>query len=253
MYKRQILYTLTILYIISIALYSYIEYTSSMKAIDKTISDELIMGAKAVPLMLKYNYHHKNLNKLRISKEEDLINTINLSNFIKNTEIAYIYSFIIDENDNARFSSSSATDEDIKNKNNDIYSFDIYEDKNIQKAIKTQKTIFADSEDKWGSFKSVYIPLKAKDGSDFVVGADCSMTSIEILYLSAQDNIIKLAMSLVVMIFLYFIIVYIFTKQLNTLVNKKSKELENVYETDSKTSLANRVKLLSDLKENIAI
>jgi len=224
-----------------------------MKAIEKTISNELIMGAKAVPLLLGEGYHHKDLNKIRVSKEKDLKNIIKLSNFIKNTEIAYIYSFIIDEDGNARFASSSATDDDLNNKGSDIYSFDIYKDANIQKVIKTQKIMFANSEDRWGTFKSVYIPFKAKDGSDFVVGADCSMSTMEMLYLSSKDHIVNIASSLLFMIFLYFIIVYIFTKQLSVLLDKKSKELKNIYEIDTITSLPNRVKLLSDLKINNSI
>ena len=250
LYKKHIFLSLTFIYIVSIALYSYFEYSNSMKIIEKTISAELIMGAKSVPLLLNKEYHHKGLNKQSISKEQDLINTINLSNFIKTTEIKYIYSFIIDEEGHARFASSSASDEDIANKGSDIYSFDIYEDENIQKAIETQKIIFADSEDKWGSFKSVYIPLKAKDGSDFVVGADCSLTDIEMFHMTAKENILKLAGSLILMIFLYFTIVYIFTKQLNTLLDKKSQELKSIYEVDLKTTLPNRVKLLLDLKQN---
>ncbi len=63
------------------------------------------------------NCYYKDFDPALISKEEDFANTQKLSRFIRYTDLSYIYSLIRDKNGSFRFSSSIATQKEIKTDN----------------------------------------------------------------------------------------------------------------------------------------
>ncbi|MEJ2373300.1 MAG: GGDEF domain-containing protein, partial [Sulfurimonas sp.] len=248
MQNNKIITFLSLLFFVLIISIAANIYNHDKYSILKTIDQELLAGANAVPIILEKNYHHKGLNN--ISKEQDLKHIKDLSNYIKHTKLAYIYSFVKDEEGNIRFSSSSATDEEIKNQDQNIYSFDIYNDKTVAKVFETQKVIFKNNSDVWGNFRSVYVPQIASDGSLYVTGADYKISDIESLQVYQKQKILLIFIPLLIVTVIYFIIISLRFKNAQNIIEEKTQELQKIYEVDKLTHLPNREKLLKYMRSH---
>ena len=232
-------------------IYGYYTYSKEFEEQLSKVDTELLLGAKAVSFILPSNYHHKNFDMTQISKELDLQNTKKLSDFIKYSDLDYIYSLIQDKEGKIRFSSSSAKPEELQQNSPDIYSFDIYDDALAKKIFENNitKPVFNTSKDKWGEFRSVYILKHAPDGYPYIVGADYNYLRI----LSFKEHLLAKIAYLVVPL-LFFIILYVFANYfvfiyLRNSLSRKSRELKNAIEYDALTKLPTKRKLIEELKE----
>ena len=242
MRNNKIITFLSLIFFILIVSIAANIYNNNKNSILQTIDQQLLAGAHAVPLILEDDYHHKGLDS--ISKEEDLKHIQDLNNYIKHTKLAYIYSFIKDKDGNIRFSSSSATPHELKDKDPNIFSFDIYNDKTVAKVFETKQTMFANNSDVWGNFRSVYVPIYAPDGSLYVVGADYRMSDIESLQVYQKRKIFLIFIPLLIVTVIYFIIIFLRFKNAENIIAQKTEELQKIYEVDKLTHLPNREKLL---------
>ena len=239
-------------YVVLFLGYGYYSYKTEVEAQLKEIDRELLMGAQAVTCLLTPNYHHKGFDPSKISKEEDLQNIKKLSNFIRYTDLSYIYSLIQDEEGNIRFSVSSATDKELKENSPAMYSFDIYDDALAKKIFENNitKPVFNTSKDKWGEFRSVYILKHSPDGYPYIVGADYDYLRIA----SFKEHIFKKIAYLIVPL-LFFIILYVFANYfvfiyLRNSLSKKSQALKDALEYDPLTKLPTKRKLIEDVKKS---
>ncbi|WP_280329598.1 EAL domain-containing protein [Sulfurimonas sp. C5] len=223
-------------------------YINEKDDLFKNIDKELLAGAYAVSTILEEDYHHKDLHS--VSQEQDIHHMKDLQKYVQHTNLAYIYSFIKDKNGDIRFSSSSAPYEHIESGKKDIYSFAVYNDQTVAKVFETNQTVFENTSDSWGNFRSVYIPLQAQDGSMYVVGADYKIADIKSLQLSQTKKTLWVFLPLVLLTVLYFLIIALNMKQTQKTINEKTLRLRKVFETDKLTNLPNRTKLLQYLRKN---
>ncbi len=247
MYSKKIFYIFTLVYFALFAIAGYFIYTQDKKVILNLIDRKLINGANAVPFLLE-GYHTRDLSSKTVSPKEDLKNIKKLSAYVEQTDLEYLYSFIIDKDGKVRFSCSSAKKEDLDANKSDIYSFDIYDDPNVKKALAIKKPVFTDTKDKWGEFRSVYIPKISKDGREYVVGADCKMQNVADIFDILKKNSQTVFFLLLAIAALYFALVFYMIRYFNKVVKEKESELQEIYEKDPLTNLYSRIKLLNDLK-----
>jgi EAL domain-containing protein (putative c-di-GMP-specific phosphodiesterase class I)/GGDEF domain-containing protein len=242
----------TLIYTVILFIYGYYTYSSKEAQTLKEVKRELLHGAMSVPLLLDKNYHDRDFEKDRVTKEEDLNNIIKLSRFIKNTNLTYIYSFVQENNHTIVFSSSSATKKELQEKKEDLYSFDPYSDKNLIYLFnkgKIGEKIYTDTVDKWGHFLSVYILLQTEKGKKYIVGADYKQQDLSSLRHAILNNIIYVVSFIIIlMVLLYMLSNYSMLKFLKNELKRKTKELKTAYELDKHTGLKNKTKLLVDLK-----
>ncbi|WP_418641189.1 EAL domain-containing protein [Sulfurimonas sp. ST-27] len=214
------------------------------------IKQELLHGANSVPLILKSTYHDDNLLAKKPSYAQDFENIKNLTQFIRNTHLAYVYSFVRDKNNIIRFSSSSAKEKDLEQNSSDIYSFDTYTDPQLQELFNTanfNQPLFNHSKDKWGDFYSVYILKQTKNGKKYVVGADYNIQDIITLKHILLSKILYLIVPVFFIILFYMFFNFIVVKRLNSIVTQKTDEIEKAYNVDALTQLENAKKLVYDL------
>ena len=239
-------------YILLFLTYGYYSYTKEKEAVLTHIHKELLHGARSVPLLLDKDYHEQNFDLKKPTSTEDFANIKKLSQFVQNTNLEYIYSFILDKNGKMRFSSSSALDADIDANKSDIYSFDIYKDKNLFRTFKDNKVgvpKFFASKDKWGEFQSVYILLKSNNGRPYVVGADYTQKKITSLQDSILSKIIFLILPIFTIVIIYLLANYTVIKYLKQVINTKTNDLRRAYEIDAFTQLPNQRKLYLDIQK----
>ncbi len=231
-------------------LYGYYSYNKELEEKLVEVDRELIMGANAVNLLLPPDYHHKGLDITKVSKEKDLANIKKLSQFVRYTHLAYIYSLIRDKEGHIRFSSSSATPQELQENSPAVYSFDIYDDDLAKRIFENNITtpVFDTSKDQWGEFRSVYILKHARDGYPYIVGADYKYQRIATLKQHILSNVTYLVAPLILIIALYVFANYFVFIYLRNSLAKKSKALKEAFEYDSLTKLPSKRKLVEDVK-----
>lgn len=166
-------------YLVSTSFYVYTNYETSKQKLFANLDSRLIQSALRLPTVVPENFHHSLMTKNEVSAQKDRENIKRLSVQAKLSGVEYIYSCIKQGND-VLFTSSSATDEELKENKDISHYFDIYSDAS-QKLIETfssKKITFDEYTDKWGHFKSVFIPKKSTDGQLYVVCADIKIDYI---------------------------------------------------------------------------
>ncbi|MFY9141878.1 putative bifunctional diguanylate cyclase/phosphodiesterase [Sulfuricurvum sp.] len=168
------------LFLLAVVLFSYYEYNQNKTKLYQQIDEKLITSAQGAALILPYGFHDRAVDASSISQADDDINIDRLSRFAKNMHVVYLYTMILKDGI-IHFTASSATDEERKSGINLTRYFDIYEDDfsgNVKKVFQTNKPIFENSTDRWGSFRSVMIPMKSPGGNVYVAGADIKIDTI---------------------------------------------------------------------------
>jgi diguanylate cyclase (GGDEF)-like protein len=191
--------------------------------------------------------HYKNLLRDKLPKNKDLENIKELSKFAKSMGVSYIYSFMQDKDGNVYFTSSSASDEDLENNDSSMYSFDRYEDSILSEVFQSKKSIFKNTSDKWGNFRTFYMPQHSNDGTLYVIGVDYKLEKIHAKLIEQMENIFYIFIPLFMLFVLSFIIFYTLLKYFEKKLEIKSKKLQRFFETDIKTNLPNRNKLINIL------
>jgi diguanylate cyclase (GGDEF)-like protein len=250
-YKYAI-YGLILLFLLTILGAAYALYTIQYDYLQKKIDKDLMLGVKSTALLLD-GLHNKKLLDKKIPKSEDYKNILKLSDFVKESDLSYVYSFMQDKNGTIYFTSSSATEEELENNSSDIYSFDVYSDPKLTEAFQTMKPVFGESIDKWGHFRSLYVPMRAADGSVFVVGADYKLQNIHKLDKYIRAEIIYLFIPLLLLLIISGLIFYVLTQEYERRIEEQKKELAMLYETDQVTQLPNRTRLLKDISQRESV
>jgi len=185
--QRAVLSILVVLLIvITFVLLINIDSTQDKKNLINEVDKNLKTAVYATKVILGDEFFDKAVNKNAISDEENKNITLKLSDFINHTDITYVYTMVI-KNNKVYFTSSSATSNEIKNKDFTIY-FEEYPEatKRLKNILKTKKPFFEESTDKWGEFRSYLAPFKTKNGIWYIVGADVRICYIKNILTTAR-------------------------------------------------------------------
>jgi len=229
MKKHTIIFLMIITYITGISGYGYYSYLKTKEDIISSIDQELKASAFAINFILDENYHARISNKDSISKERYIQNAQKLTNYAQLANVEYLYSFVkID--DTIRFVSSSFTQEDIRANQVTKY-FDTYEEASdiLKQSFAKKEIMFEESTDKWGTFRSVFIPIQINNQT-FIAGADIKVRHIDSLLARAFIDALVTALfflSLIVpVIFLYIKNMERERKHLEDVIESKTSELQ---------------------------
>ncbi len=168
-----------LVFLLGIILTSWYSYATEKERIEGEIDSKLHSIAQAVPMVLPDRFHDTKMQKNTISPDTDFSNIKKLSNFATATGAKYAYT-VFEDDKKIRFSASSATQEELKTGKNLTRFFDSYDDADpmLLEALKSGQHKYASYEDKWGHFRSVFVPLKSQNGNIYAVGVDIEVGSI---------------------------------------------------------------------------
>ncbi|MCK5294539.1 MAG: hypothetical protein KAJ49_07805, partial [Arcobacteraceae bacterium] len=117
------------------------------------------------------------------------------------------------------FTSSSATNEDIKNDEITKY-FTYYKEVSsvVKKAFDTKTIQYGEATDRWGTFRSVLIPIQSKGGQCYIVGAD-----IEIGFIADKlhEFLIQSIIDLFILMIVILPFIYKFRKNLKDEISEQ--------------------------------
>lgn len=178
-YDVLISFAIFFVFMLGVLLFSYLSYAAEKTMLYEQVDARLKTIAQAQALLLKPDFHDRALNASAISQTEDLHNIDRLSSLVTLSEMSYVYS-LIEKEGKIYFTSSSATDEERRSGKNLTRYFDHYDDVNpaITEAVIKHTLIFSETTDKWGTFRSIIIPMITPKGNHYSLGADMSIAHL---------------------------------------------------------------------------
>lgn len=212
-----------LLFVLGVALFGYFEYQNHKEALYKQIDEKLLTSAMVTDSILTPAFHDRAVEASSVTEAEDNRTIDRLSGFAKNLNVAYLYA-TIQKNGKIHFTASSAIDEERKTGINLTRYFDEYDDASdeLKQAFQTRQIQFAEYTDKWGTFRSVFLPMKSPGGNIYVISADIRMDKIHQLM---QDNAVHLLFQLLAVILLSIPFMTWHLRQINTALKKEYEEL----------------------------
>lgn len=161
------------LFLVGIFYFSYMEYRLDKTHFYEQLDEKLRISASITDSLLTPEFHDRALNPDSISADEYTRNIHRLSQLSKKLNVVYIYT-MVERNGEIYFTASSATDEELKTGINLTTYFERYDDpsEELKKTFKTHKRSFDEYSDKWGTFRSIFLPMKSPQGHWYVIAAD---------------------------------------------------------------------------------
>ncbi len=243
-----------ILFTLAVTLFSYYEYQQNKIKLYQQIDEKLLASAKGATLMLPSDFYDRALNRAAVSGTEYEDHLDRLSQFAKSQKVVYVY-MMIQRNDKIYFTASSATDEERKTGINLTRYFDSYDDADdaLINVFQTHQTAFAEYTDKWGTFRSVFLPIKTPGGHEYVVAADIKIDTIKKLL---NKEALSLLIRLFIVIALIFPLLTWRLRQLNSRLLEKNGALGQEVEEGEKNLKQRNIELqaiLNAAQESICL
>ncbi len=234
-----------IFYTSGIAIYGYLSFSSYYKDYMSRVDNKLLSVAQSVSHIISPEYHDK-MNTL--TENEYLEFCTKLSKLSDDLKTKYIYTMIQKEN-NVHFTSSSYTSKELEDKSYTKF-MDVYDDASPNMLLSFQKgsVLYDDTMDKWGTFRSVYLPLKSTNGTSYIIGVDIEISKInsrkvEIIQRTITDALFYFL--LILPAFIFFIYVTKKEKEeLQNIIHEKTSELRE-FNNDLKLLTSQLAKYLS--------
>ncbi|QXI26700.1 ATP-binding protein [Pseudomonas vanderleydeniana] len=169
---RRNLWLLLFVYVVGVSGYIYYLHSQARDILTQSINDKLLHAALGASAILGDRYHDHLFDKDSKSVEEDLDAIQRLSRFNEAMGTAFVYT-VIKQAGSAYLVSSSASAEEVRNKNF-VRFFDPYPDASqaLLDSFEGSAPNWIDYSDRWGDFRAVFIPLKSRDGTVYVAGAE---------------------------------------------------------------------------------
>lgn len=238
----NIIVAFTIVYVMIILIFLAFNILTHEKQVIGRFDKTLISGASASLLVFPEGFHDRAVDKTSISSLEDKVNVKKLTELQKLMDLTYIYTVIMKDG-KVYFTSSGATLDELKNGTYVRY-FTHYNDAPdaLKKAFSTGEKTFGEYTDKWGTFRSVFMPMKNSLGDTYVVCSDIETKKI----LSLQSQILLYSLYFPV-IFMVMVVPLIFI-----LRKIRIKDADMLKENKVQLEHASRLTAMGELAAGIA-
>jgi len=246
-------------FILTSVFYITYHYSNTKMVVMKGMDNLLKEGAYATTLIISETYHDRVKDKNSISSEEYMANLNKLSFFARKNNLVYVYTMVSDGKD-IYFTSSNATDAELKDKSYDTY-FTLYKEpsEGLKKAFKTRKIVFDEYKDNYGTFRSVFIPMKTEKGREYFAGADISLTYLKEQLSAILYNSILIGVAILIFGILLSILLSIaITRPLNVLTKQADglslgDNIDNEIKSDSFKEITELANSLNRLRISLSV
>ncbi|HAT11242.1 MAG TPA: hypothetical protein DCS97_11770 [Planctomycetes bacterium] len=145
----------------------------------RTLDDRLLVAAHALEGIVPASLHKRVQEGTVIEPGEDTARMRLLSDIAAGQGVQYLYT-LVNQGAVVRFSASSGTEEDWRT--DDLSRAGSSYDEapsEVMQAFAGTAPVFADYTDRWGTFRSVFLPCHAPDGLKWVVGVDHTRSQVD--------------------------------------------------------------------------
>lgn len=232
------------LYLMALALYCFFYYQNTRNHMIEGIDQKLTSAIYATQAILGPNFHDLAVDENSISEEQDLELGKKLFQFAQNIGVKYVYSFK-KFNEKILFVVSSATQQEIDSGTYQPVYFTQYPemDSAIEQVFHDKTIQHAEYRDRWGSFRSLFVPFITQSGETYVIGADVALEEVEsVIFTSIAKTLVAVFVLSLLLLPLMFL-----------LIRSKHKEWQAKFQSmfvDDLTGLPNRKQLMHDLNDS---
>jgi methyl-accepting chemotaxis protein len=179
--KTKVLITIILINAVSIISFAGYTYHVRKASIFQNVDDRLRAGASAVPYLLPRDLQ----DRLTLDASEHLKNVMLLSRYAGELKLTYIYT-MVKNGDKVFITSSSATNQELKEASYDTFMTE-YEDASpaLKQAFIDKLPYFEDTNDKYGHFRSLLLPMRSASGRVYIAGADLDISYIRALLMES--------------------------------------------------------------------
>lgn len=174
------LYFAAVFYIIGVAAFAYYQFTNEADLLMRDIDNRLYSGAVAVDSLVGPDFHTLHKGMAQFDERADYALALEMTRLARTLGLAYLYTMVAD-GEKTLFTTSSAVPRELaEGQYQTVYWREYREaDPAIHVARATNQPQYAEYTDQWGSFRSVYLPRIATDGTAYVVGADINLQVVQ--------------------------------------------------------------------------
>ncbi|MBK1641886.1 hypothetical protein CKO12_08380 [Chromatium okenii] len=188
--STQLMLAMMVMNAITTTAFTIYIYEHQRQTVLREIDDRLFVAAESVRL-LSDDFHTLLAHPETISSQHYRTLLDRLSQFATVAQLDYLYT-VIKRDDVVQFTLSSYTAEELARGELNVL-FDPYDDASagLHSALDTRRLQHDQYHDEWGEFRSVFVPARASDGTEYVIGADLSLAGIqEALYVVLRDCVL---------------------------------------------------------------
>lgn len=176
------IYFAIVFFVVWVIVFAAYNYSQGKKQLYASLNLQLKNAALTIPALLPKGFHNRAMSEADISARQDLDITLKLTDYTRRSDIIYLYTLILRDG-KIYYTSSSATETEQQTGKYAVNYFEHYDDANpyVYDVFDSTEAAIHEGKDKWGNFRSILIPIKAEDGSIYVVGADLTIDHIQAL------------------------------------------------------------------------
>lgn len=184
-------------------IYTWFEYRSSLAYRLNLIDQHLAIAAIAAKKLIGEDFHAQYLNENSIDEGREYALARDLTELVTATGIDYVYS-VIRREEQILFTNSSNTPNEIEGGKWQRAYWTVYEEapQALVRVFETEQPVYHNYRDRWGSYRSWFYPVRAADGSLYVIGADIALNELKAIRNASLQNA---AFMLVVILALFFL------------------------------------------------
>ncbi len=232
------------LYIVAIALFCFFHYKNVRNHLVDGIDKKLLTTIYSTRAIIGADFHDQVVDLNSINPQQDYELGIKLYNYVKDINIEYVYSLKRFDDETLFVISSASEDELTSGEYQPVYMTKYPEmDGAIEIALQSQTIQTAEYSDRWGTFRSMFVPFKTQAGEVYIMAADVSIEEVN----SATFKSVARAFFVAFMLGLFLIPLMVL------LIKSMHREWNTLYQAmfyDDLTGLPNRNQLMKDLSES---
>jgi methyl-accepting chemotaxis protein len=175
--SHKLMLALAVLNLFVIVAVTASSYQGQKRAVQQAVDDKLLACAQGVRL-LGDAFHDRLGQSADINQEEYVAMLDNLSAFAEGAGVKYVYTVVVKDG-KVVFTTSSHTREE-KEKGDIAALYDPYDDASsaLKDAIADGKPRYDTYSDQWGTFRSLFLPVRSSGGATYVIGVDVSTADV---------------------------------------------------------------------------
>ena len=193
--KTKLLFAFTFINLMGVGVFAINSYFVKAQDIREQVDNRLRASAFAVPRILGAEYLDRLFSQEGVSRDEYLFQLNNLGKYAEDVDLTYSYVVAKLPDGKIHFIADGGTEEDIRNNNFANY-LDEYKDASpaVLKAIETGVEQYAEYTDSFGTFRSIFLPLKTVQGHSYAVGVDISLSVLDAAIAKSVKSLVTIAL-----------------------------------------------------------
>ena len=219
--KQKIFVSLLFVAFFASIFFGFFIYISQKQTFFDSIEYRLNSGINGTDLYLGEDFIDKYTSETPMDSNEYEIHLNNLSKFAKNIGLQYVY-LMTKKEDKIYTVISSATDEELKNKEYDVFMTEYDASEAIVNGFKANHQFVEETVDKYGHFYTLVSSRVSKSGEIYLIGADIDISFIN----SALNSLLVKTISITILILIIAVLFAYFVS--NTIGNKISSTQKGI-------------------------